>query len=740
MTIPPCPQDNRFQPTSPSRRSFVVAGVGGAVGLALLPLACKEASAAWPFDILGSLKATDQPAAFVTIAKDGVTTILCNRVDMGQGIETALAMICAEELDADWSRVRTSFGNQRAAYIDPKMNMHLTGGSNSVKNSYAQYRELGARLRLMLVGAAAEMWQIPPDTVTVANGVVSASGKQASYGELFDLAMKRPVPSRVTLKDPKTFRLIGKSQGLTVARAKSSGQQIYGIDIRLPKMVTALIARPPVFGATIKRFDASKAEKVKGVQAVLAVDLDRGARGIAVIADGFWAAKQGRDALEIEWDSGAVEKVDSNRLLAQFRDNASTEGKPAHFLKLRADTAAIATAPKRISAEFVFPYLNHAQMEPLACTVNLSAVRCDIYTASQVPGLDAAAAARVTGLPVDKVEIHVQMAGGGFGRRAVASSEYVVEAVNVAMPLAKAGKASPVQVLRTREDDVKAGHYRPFTLHRADIGFDVNGKIFGWDHRIVTQTLVTGWPFESAAMTGGVDFTASEGMGAPYDVPMRLTVHHPKVNVPVLFWRSVGSSHTAFVMETLVDELAEAMGQDPVAYRFKLMGGNHPRHRAALQLAVDQSGYGKRALAGDMHWGVAVHECFESVVAYVIKAGMRDGKPVIDSVTAGVHCNLCVNPRGVEAQVQGAVAMALSTTLAGHAITLKDGLVEQSNFHDFPSVRIPDMPKVDVHIVPSDAPPTGMGEPGLPPFAPALANALRRATGKAQRGLPFIFT
>ena len=739
MNIRACPPDNRLQPQSPSRRTFVVAGVSGTLGLALLPLASKDAKAAWPFDMLGGIKATDLPAAFVTIAKDGVTTILCNRVDMGQGIETALAMICAEELDADWSRVSTSFGNQRAAYVDPQMSMHLTGGSNSVKNSYGQYRALGASLRSMLVGAAAEMWRVSPDSVTASNGMVSGGGKQASFGELFELAIKRPIPSRVALKDPKKFRLIGTSQGLTVARAKSSGKQIYGIDIRLPKMVTALIARPPVFGAIAKRFDASKAEKIKGVQAVLAVDLDRGARGVAVIADGFWAAKQGRDALEIEWDSSAVEKVDSTRLLAQFRAIANAEGKPAHLFKLRADTGAIASAPKRISAEFVFPYLNHAQMEPLASTVDLSVDRCDIYTASQVPGLDAAAAARVTGLSVDKVEVHVQMAGGGFGRRAVASSEYVVEAVNVAMALAKAGKSSPVQVLRTREDDVKAGHYRPFTLHRAEIGFDTDGKIFGWDHRIVTQTLVNGWPFESAAMTGGVDFTASEGMGAPYDVPMRLTVHHPKVNVPVLFWRSVGSSHTAFVMETLVDELAEAMGQDPVAFRFKLMEKSHPRHRTALQLAVDQSGYLKRTLAVGMHWGVAVHECFESVVAYVVAAGMRDGKPVIESVTAGVHCNLCVNPRGVEAQVQGAVAIALSTTLAGHAITLKDGRVEQSNFHDFPSVRIPDMPRIDVHIVPSDASPTGMGEPGLPPFAPALANALRRATGRAQRGLPFVF-
>ncbi len=290
MNIPAQQPEHKLPPASHSRRTFVAACFGGTIGLAMLPLACKDAEAAWPFDAMGGIKATDQPAAFVTISKDGVTTILCNRVDMGQGIETALAMICAEELEADWGRVKTGFGNQNAAYIDPKMSMHLTGGSNSVKNSYAQYRALGARLRTMLVGAAADLWQISPDAVTAANGVLSGGGKQATYGELFDAAMKRPVPSRVTLKDPKNFRLIGKPQGLTVARAKSGGQQIYGIDIRLPNMLTALIARPEVFGATIKSFDASKAEKIAGVRAELAVDLDLGSRGIAVIADGLWAA------------------------------------------------------------------------------------------------------------------------------------------------------------------------------------------------------------------------------------------------------------------------------------------------------------------------------------------------------------------------------------------------------------------------------------------------------------------
>jgi isoquinoline 1-oxidoreductase subunit beta len=366
----------------------------------------------------------------------------------------------------------------------------------------------------------------------------------------------------------------------------------------------------------------------------------------------------------------------------------------------------------------------------------LKADSCELHFASQMPGVDTAAVAKSTGLPPEKVNIKVLMAGGGFGRRAVPTSDYVMEAVSVAKALAASGKRAPVKVMWSREDDMKAGYYRPMAVHHADIGFDAQGNVLGWDHRIVSQSILTGSPFESFMVKEGVDATTTEGMREPYNVPMRLAVHHPKVNVPVLWWRSVGSTHTAFVMETLVDEIAQTTNQDPVAYRMKLMGDKHPRHKSALQLAVDKSGYGKKTLPLGAQWGVAVHESFESVVAYVVEASVKDGKPVIHNVTAGVHCNLCVNPRTVEAQVQGSAIMALGTTMPGHAITLKDGAVEQSNFHDYGPARITDAFDVAVHIVPSNDPPKGMGEPGLPPFAPALANAMRRATGKVQRELP----
>jgi isoquinoline 1-oxidoreductase beta subunit len=725
-----------------SRRAFVTTTVGGAVGLALLPgLGVAQQPNAKP----GS-KPTEQPLAFVSIARDGTTTILCNRMDMGQGIETGLAMICAEELEADWSKVRTGFGDQKPGYVDPLMGMHLTGGSNSVKNSYQQYRELGARTKAMLVSAAAQNWGVPAASLKAENGVISGAGKSAGYGEFFEAAMKQPVPEAVTLKDPGSFRLIGKPTGLVVARAKSTGGQAYGMDIDLPGMVVAVIQRPPVFNGKIARLDSAEALKVKGVKAVLPVTLDRGGQGVAVVASGYWAAKKGRDALKVDWDLAGIAKPDTAALTQQYLALARTPGLPAPKPEFQADVSAWSKAPRKISADFVFPYLNHAQMEPLACTVDLKADRCDVYFASQMPGVDAMNLAKAVNLKPEQVQIHVQMAGGGFGRRAVPSSEWPREAAAVAVALAKAGQPAPVKVIWSREDDVKAGYYRPMTVHRAEIGFDAQGKIAGWQHRIVSQSILKGSPFEGFGVQKGVDGTATEGMGDPYEFPMNLSVHHPDVNVPVLWWRSVGSTHTAYVMETLIDEIAFSTRQDPVAYRLKLMEGSPKaaRHKAALQAAVDKSGYGKRKLKAGQAWGVAVHESFESVVAYVVVASMtgkgKDRQPVLQEVHAGVHCNLCVNPRSVETQVQGAAIMALATTMPTHRVTLKDGVVEQSNFYDMAMPRITDAPKVmTVSIVPSNDPPKGMGEPGLPPLAPALANAVARLTGQRQRELPFRF-
>lgn len=727
-----------------SRRAFVTTSVGGAVGLALLPGLAAAQQAAAP--TRPGSKPTEQPLAFISIAPDGTTTILCNRMDMGQGIETGLAMLAAEELDADWRRVRTGFGDQQAKYVDPLFGIHLTGGSNSIKNSYQQYRELGARCKVMLLAAASQAWGVPAASLKADNGVISGGGRSAGYGEFFDAAMKLPVPEAVTLKDPQAFRLIGKPTGLVVAQAKSTGAQAYGMDVQLPGMAVAVIQRPPVFNGKVAKLDSAEALKVKGVKAVLPVTLDRGGQGVAVVASGYWAAKKGRDALKIDWDLDGTPRPDTAALTKQFLALALTPGTPAPKPEFQADASGWSKAPKKITADFVFPYLNHAQMEPLACTVDLKADRCDLYYAAQMPGIDAMNLAKAVGLKPEQVQIHVQMAGGGFGRRATPATEWPREAAAVAVALAQAGQRMPVKVVWSREDDVKAGYYRPMTVHRAEIGFDAQGRVLGWQHRIVSQSILKGSPLEGFGYQQGVDGTTTEGMRDPYDIPMHLSVHHPEVNVPVLWWRSVGATHTAYVMETLVDEIAMATRQDPVAYRLKLMQGNAKadRHRAALQAAVDKSGYGRRKLKAGQAWGVAVHESFESVVAYVVVAGMkgkgRDRQPVLQEVHAGVHCNLCVNPRAVEAQVQGAAIMALGTTMPTHRVTFKDGVVEQNNFYDMAMPRITDAPAVmTVSIVPSSEAPKGMGEPGLPPLAPALANAVARLTGQRQRELPFRF-
>ncbi|MDM0057941.1 xanthine dehydrogenase family protein molybdopterin-binding subunit [Variovorax fucosicus] len=715
------------------RRSFLkLAGVGGLALGAFPHLAMAQANGAGP--AASALKPTQQPLAFVQIATNGEVTVTINRLEFGQGVQTGLPMILAEELDADWSLVRSKSGTNDAAYHDPAFGMHLTGGSNSIKNSFTQYRELGARARAMLLSAAAARWKVDVATLRAQAGtVLGPGGRKLGYGELAEAAMALPVPEKITLKDPRDFKIIGRPTTRLDARAKSSGRQDFGIDVKHAGQLTAVVAHPPVFGARLKSVDDSAARAIKGVKAVLRVPLDRGAEGIAVVADGYWPAKLGRDALKLQWDTSAVEKVDSEKQLAQYRELAAKPG-PRKF---EADMAPLATAPKQLEAEFVFPYLAHAPMEPINCTVRLTDGRAELWVGTQCAGLDAAAAARVLGLKPEQVMVNVQMAGGGFGRRFAGTSDFVVEACEIAKAARSAGLNVPVRLLWSREDDIKGGYYRPMHLHRARIGFDERGKILAWDHTIVGQSITTGTVFGEFQVKNGIDATATEGMRDPYPVPMRLTVHHPQVNVPVLWWRSVGSTHTAFVMETLIDEIARSTKQDPVTYRMQLFGDKHPRHRAALQLAVDKSGYGKKQLPAGRAWGVAVHESFKSVVAYVVEASVKDGQPVLDRVTSGVHCNLAVNPRSVEAQVQGAAVMGLSMCLPGGAITLKDGEVQQGNFGDFTVARITNMPEFAVHIVPSADAPTGMGEPGLPPLAPAFANAIARVTGKPLRQLPF---
>jgi isoquinoline 1-oxidoreductase beta subunit len=715
-----------------SRRGFLKAGAVAGGGLVLgfmLPAGGRLARAADAKPVVYA------PNAFLRVAPDNTVTVIVNRLEFGQGVHTALPMVIADELDADWAQMRAELAPAGEPYKDPAFGMQITGGSGTIAHSFTQYREIGARARAMLVAAAAEQWKVSPAQCRTAKGVVyGPAGQKASFGQLADAAMKQPVPGTVTLKDAKQFSYIGKPMKRLDARAKSSGRQQFGIDFKPEGAKVAVVAHPPVFGAKVAKFDASKARAIRGVLAVVEIPVDRGGRGIAVIADGYWPAKQGRDALEIEWDTAGLAKLDSAAQLAEFAELAKTPGAVAR----QADTSKLATAAKKISAVYEFPYLAHAPMEPINCTVDLKDDSCTLWVGSQFQTGDQAAAAKTAGLKPEQVTLHTMMAGGGFGRRAVPTSDFVVEAVNIAKAWKAAGHQGPIKMMWSREDDIRGGYYRPSHLHRAEIGLDAQGNILAWDHVIVGQSIAAGTPFEDFMIQKGVDSTMVEGMGAPYEVPMNLTAHMAKANVPVLWWRSVGSTHTAFVMETLIDEAAHAAKADPVAYRKKLIDPKHARHHAALDLAVAKSGYGKKTLPKGHAWGVAVHESFGTVVAYVVEASIaRDGTPRLHKATAGVHCNLAVNPLSIAAQVEGAALMALGTTLPGARITLKDGVVEQQNFGDYTVARMNDMPQVEVHIVPSNDPPTGLGEPGLPPLAPAFANALFKLTGKRLRKLPF---
>ncbi|WP_428422568.1 molybdopterin cofactor-binding domain-containing protein [Methylibium sp.] len=714
------------------RRGFLklsaLAGGGLAVSWsAPAALAAEEGAAAAP-------KKPVDPGPFIKILPDNTVEIRVNRLDFGQGALTALPMLVAEELDVDWKQVRASLAPAGEAYKDPLFGIQMTGGSSAVPNSWQQYREIGAATRMMLVAAAAGQWKLPVEQCKTGAGMVRCGNKSASYASLAAAAARQPVPAKVVLKAPADYKIIGHGKGRIDAVASASGKKNYGIDQRLPGMKVALLLRAPTFGGQVESFDASKAKAIKGVVDVLQVPTDRGGSGLAVIADGYWPAKQGREALQVQWKAGVGGTVSSDKLLAQYRE----EAKAPKYTALGGDASALEAArkaaPKKIVAEYEFPYLAHAPMEPLNATFDLKADRATVWAGTQFQTIDQMAIAQTLGLKPEQVTLNTLPAGGGFGRRAVPTSDYLREAAGIA----KAWGKTPLKVMWSREDDIKGGYYRPAHLHHVEIALDDRGQVQGWDHVIVGQSLLKGSPFEAFLVKDGIDGTMTEGVVEnDYALPMRLRVSHPDVAVPVLWWRSVGHTHTGYVMETLVDEVARAAGQDPVAWRLaKLDPKKHARHVAALQLAVDRSGYGKPLPAGHA-WGVAVHESFGSVVAYVVDVSIVEGRPKVHAVTAGVHANQVVNPTAAEAQIQGAAVFGLGMIQPGFAITLKDGVVEQSQFSDFPPPRITDAPPVAVHFVPSNDPPTGLGEPGVPPIAPAVANAVAALTGKRLRKLPF---
>jgi isoquinoline 1-oxidoreductase beta subunit len=724
-----------------SRRTFlkVTAAASAGFTLGIFTAAEAAAQASAPGKTAGSAAAGSfEPNAFLRIGSDNTVTVVVKHLEMGQGTYTGLPTLIAEELDAAWSQVRAE-----GAPADAKRYNNLfwgpsqgTGGSTAMANSFEQYRQAGAAARAMLVAAAAEQWKVPADSVVVKNGVVShPSGRKATFGELAAAAAKQPVPSSVKLKDAKDFVYIGKHVPRTDSRAKSNGTALFTQDLRLPDMLTAVVLHPPKFDARVKSMDAAGTQSIPGVRFVVEIPT-----GIAVLASGFWPAKKGRDALKVEWDETPAFKASSADILAEFKRLAATPGK---VTRNDGDAAkAISAASRTLEAAYEFPYLAHAAMEPMNCVVKLDAERCEIWNGEQFQTGDQAAVASVVGLKPEQVFVNQLFAGGSFGRRANPASDYVVEAASIAKALAAMGRSGiPVKLVWTREDDMKGGYYRPAYYHTLKAGLDASGNVVGWQHRIVGQSILAGTPFEAMMVKDGVDMTSVEGASnLPYAIPnLAVELHSPKIGVPVLWWRSVGSTHTGYSTETFIDELAAAAGKDPVAFRRSLLA-KAPKHLAALELAAEKAGWDKPLAPGKAGEkrarGVAVHESFHTAVAQIVEVTVgKDNSFKVDRVVCAVHCGLAVNPDVIRAQMEGGIGFGLSAALHGE-ITLKDGAVEQSNFHDFPILRIGEMPAVEVHIVPSTDKPTGVGEPGVPPIAPAVANALAAATGKRLRKLP----
>jgi isoquinoline 1-oxidoreductase beta subunit len=663
------------------------------------------------------------PNAFVRIAKDGSVTVMVKHLEFGQGVNTALPMLLAEELECDWSKVKYELAPAGAEYAHTQFGMQMTGGSSSVPEAYEQMRTVGAQARMMLMQAAADQWKVKVADVHADKGFVTgAGGKRLSYGQLAEAAGKLPVPQQVKLKDAKDFKLIGKPTRRIDSAEKIDGSAKFGLDMKRNDLHTAVVAHPPVFGAKLASFNADKVKAIRGVTHVVEIS-----SGIAVVGNHFWGAKSGRDALQLEWDMGPNAALSTPALLAKFRELAKTPGVAA---KKADNPDAMKAAAKTIVAEYDVPFLAHAPMEPLNCTVEVRADGAEIWVGSQFQGVDAAAAARTLGLKPEQVKLNTMLAGGGFGRRANPVSDYVVEACEIARKV-----KVPVKVVWTREDDIKGGFYRPMYVHRVEVGLDAQNQVVGWNHTIVGPSIVAGTMMESMMVKDGADSTSIEGVAdTPYALPnLQVNLHTVATGVPVLWWRSVGNSHTAFVMETMIDEVAAAAGQDAVAFRRQLLA-KQPRVLRVLDLAAEKGGWGTALPAGRAR-GIAVHESFGSVCAQVAEVSMRGGEIRVHKVTAAFDCGLVVNPLTVEAQLQSAVAFGLGAALFSE-ITFKDGRVEQSNFHDYRVLRMNEMPVVEVHLLPGGDKPTGVGEPGVPPIAPAVANAVFALTGKRVRSLP----
>lgn len=695
-----------------SRRQFLSAGAAVAGGLTLGVQLCTSTSA--------RTDATFAPDAFIRIGSDESVGIIVGRSEMGQGVYTALPMLIAEELDADWSKVRVHAAPVDRAYDHPQLRMQTTGGSTSVASSWEPLRKAGAAARAMLVKAAAEAWQVDPKDCRTENGHVIhiESGRRLSYGQLTTRAAALKAPHDVQLKEPREFKVIGKPLQRLDLPDKTNGKAVYGIDVHVPGMLIALVARPPVFGASVVSIDGAKALAIPGVRHVVPID-----SGVAVVAENFWSASRGRDALSVVWSEGPLSTFDSSQLMLRYEGLSKQPGAVA---RERGDTdAAMALAEHKLEVQYEFPFLAHAPMEPLNCVADVRRDRCEIWVGTQFQTGDRAAAAAAAGLRPEQVTLHTTMMGGGFGRRGVPDGHFVREAVQVSKAV-----AAPVKLLWTRSDDLRGGYYRPAYCHRIAGGLGRRGEIMAWRHRVVGQSIFAGTLFEELAVANGID--GSSVYSPYYQWPnLRVELHTVQVGIPVWSWRSVGGTHNAFAVECFMDELAHAAGADPCEFRHALLD---PQQRKIVDLVCEKSGWSQPLPAGRGR-GIAVYP-FDSFVAQVAEVSVDEaGAFKVDRVVCAIDCGTVVNPDIVRAQVEGGIAMGMSAALH-ERITLERGHVRESSFADYPILRIDEMPQVEVHILASSAQPRGVGESAVPPIAPAIANALFAATGQRFRRLP----
>jgi len=715
-----------------SRREFLrtAAGIGGGliIGLTLPAAARFGAASAAPGPAIGPQ--SDELNAFVRIDSEGSVTLIMHKSEMGQGVYTGLVQLLAEELDCDLERVRIETAPVAAVYNNPVFPVQFTGGSMSISSCWSGLRLAGAAARMMLINAAAREWQVGSDSCRAERSFIyGPGGRKASYGQLAAAAGKLPVPdpAAIRLKPRSEFTVIGKSIKRIEVAEKINGSGKFGLDVRLPGMLRAVVARPPALGSTPKSIDDTAARAVRGVVTVV-----RLTSGVAVVAVNTYAARKGRDALVIEWQAAPDSTLDTERLRAEYQRLSLT---PAPLVAQNdgdVEPMLRGGGSRHLEAFYEVPFLSHAPMEPLNCAADWRPDRCDIWTGTQMQSPDRAAAAEVLGLAPEKVFIHTMLLGGGFGRRANPASDFVREAAELSRKLAK-----PVQIVWTREDDLHGGWYRPQLANRLKAALAADGKPIAWQHTVVGQSIMAGTIMQGM-IRKGIDPTSVEGAAdMPYAIPnVRVDLHTTTAPVRVLWWRSVGHSNTAFAVESFLDECAATAGQDPMEYRRSLLGERQGRHRAVLELLAEKSGWTTPLPAGRAR-GVAIHESFGSVVGEVAEVSMQDGLPRVHRVVAVIDCGTAVNPQMIAGQIESAVNYGLSAALYGE-ITFADGKPQQSNFDTYRVLRIDEAPAVETHVLPSEQPPSGVGEPGLPPIAPAVANAIFALTGKRVRRLPMV--